>query len=552
MRLPSTSLKSRFALTFAVSVLALSTVLGLFIGDRATEQVRQDIGSSLAAMAEQVVDKLDRDVWARAGEVRTLAQLAAFRDNDTPDAVRAVLDELKLAIPAFAFVALTDASGQVQASAGHILEGVSIAHRPVFTEGSKGLFVGDVHDAVMLAKLLPNPSGEPMKFVDVSAPVLRPDGTLAGVLATHLSWAWAREIQDSVLKPLKGRRDVEMFVVSSSDTVLLGGSGLLGEPLRLEAVDAARKGRTAWTVEKWPDGRIYQTGAAYGEGHGEGNNRYAGLGWTVVARQPIDSAYAPIRSLTWQIILAGGALSLIFALFGLAVSSHVTRPLKAITEAAEKLRAGQDTPIPVSHGITDIESLSTSLRDMVDTLTRTENARSRMEVLATRDPLTGLLNRLGLEQHLETAQPRARRAVKVLIALCLDLDGFKAVNDTLGHPAGDILLKEIAARLRGCLRGEDVAARFGGDEFVVVLEDAPQDAALKALRVASRIIKAVNQPLDIGGHQARVGVSLGGAVWPSDGEDFKDVLRHADQALYQAKRAGKNRLALHAKTDENS
>jgi len=343
-----------------------------------------------------------------------------------------------------------------------------------------------------------------------------------------------------------------MFVVSKDGTVLLGGSGLLGEPLRLDAVDMARTGHTAWTVETWPDGRSYLTGAALDTGHGEGSNRYDGLGWTVVARQPIDSAYAPIRSLAWQILAAGVTFSLVFALIGLEIANRVTSPLRAITEAAEKLRAGEDAPIPVCHGITDIESLSISLRNMVDTLTRTEDARNRMEVLATRDPLTGLLNRLGLEQHLETAQPRALRSDRSLIALCLDLDGFKSVNDTLGHPAGDALLKEIALRLRACLRGEDAAARFGGDEFVVILEENPQDSAAKAQLVAQRIIDAVNRPMDIGGHQAQVGVSLGGAMWPRDGEDFKDVLRHADQALYHAKRAGKNRLALHAETDENS
>lgn len=546
MNIPSTSIRTRFTLAFALAVLALVTILGAFIGWRAARQVRAEIGGALAEMAGQMAGKLDRDMWARAGEVKVLARLGPLLAQDDPGAVRAVIEELQRAIPAYAFIGVADASGKVKASAGGLLEGVSIAARPVFQEGAKGLFLGDVHEAVMLAKLIPNPSGEPVKFVDVSAPILNADGSLAGVLATHLSWAWAREVQQSVLSPLEGRHDVGLFVVSRGDSVLLGGDGLMGETLALDAVARARKGRPAWTVERWPDGLEYLTGAALAHGRGPGQETRDGLGWTVVARQPLDTAYRPIRKLLGEILLAGAACAALFALVGLLAASHVARPLRAITAAATRLARGEQADIPAFKGVKDIEILSSSLREMVDNLTRSETARGRMETLATRDPLTGLLNRLGLEQNLEAALARARRAGASLAVLCLDLDGFKAVNDTLGHEAGDALLKEVSARLGQCLRGEDMAVRLGGDEFMLVFEAAAsgRDQAVRA--VAARVIEAVNLPIEVCASKACVGVSMGGACWPGHAEEFKDVVRLADQALYRAKHAGKNRLVMHA------
>lgn len=543
MRMPSASLQTRFAFAFALLILALSAALSLLIGWRSTELIRRQIGQSLTETSLHMADKLDRGMWARAGEIRVLAQLDVLRDQGDPQAIQAILEELQRAIFWYSFIGLTDSGGRVVASTGGVLAGEDISQRPVVQRGRQGLFVGDVHDAVLLASLLPNPSGEPMKFVDVSAPVLDREGRLRGVLAAHLSWDWARQIEDSMRGPEPGREAVEMFVVSADDTVLLGERGLLGRPLPLQAVTQARTGRPGWTVERWPDGRDYLTGAAFGQGFGD----YAGIGWTVVARQPLEAAYGPVRGLVADILTVGLALALLFGLAGWLVAARVARPLRDIAQAAERLRAGEDVSIPEHRGVTDIEVLSASLRALVNSLGRSESARDRMERLATLDPLTGLPNRLALDQRLEAALPRARLDGESVLILCLDLDGFKAVNDSLGHPAGDALLREVAKRLRQCLRGDDLAARLGGDEFVCVLGSVRSDIVVEAERVAARIIARLNEPFFLGDEVVRVGVSIGGAAWPAHGEEIKDVLRLADQALYAAKRAGKSRLVVYGK-----
>lgn len=201
--------------------------------------------------------------------------------------------------------------------------------------------------------------------------------------------------------------------------------------------------------------------------------------------------------------------------------------------------------IPEHRGIRDIEVLTRSLRALITSLTLSEAARSRAEDQANQDRLTGLANRLALETHLGLATASARRSDTALAVLCLDLDGFKGVNDSLGHHAGDLLLQEVAHRLRHCARGGDLVARLGGDEFVLVLAAADGKPLEDGIAVGERIIAALGQPFDLDGNPACIGCSVGVAAWPDHDGDVHQVIRLADKALYAAKRAGKNRVVAH-------
>lgn len=538
----SASLRARFAVTFAVSIMVGSGILSFAIGQRSTGEVKREIGRSLSEVAEQIADKLDRGMWARYGEISLLATVTSLNGVHNLQAVRGSLDHLKRAIPLFDWIGFTDPHGKVLASTDGILTGADISHRPVYAEGVKGTFIGDVHEAVMLAKLLPNPTGEPMKFVDISTPVADADGNLAGVLAAHLSWAWAREIEQSVLTPRDDGAAIEVFVVSSDDTVLLGPEGSLGHPLKLAALAKARGNPPGWTVERWPDGKNYLTGHAFGEGH----KTFKGLGWTVLARQPLSAAYAPVNALRRDIMLWGAGVAVLFACFGWVVAGHVSAPLRRIAVAADRLRAGEVVDIPAHRGILDIEMLTASLQALIVSLTRSEAARDHAENQANHDRLTGLPNRLALETFLEQAVPAARRSGTALAVLCMDLDGFKAVNDTLGHQAGDELLREVAVRIRGCARAGDLAARLGGDEFVMVIGAPADQAEADARIVGQRVIEALAVPILLDGHEARIGCSIGAAIWPAHAGGIHEVIRLADEALYVSKRGGKNRVSLHA------
>lgn len=165
-------------------------------------------------------------------------------------------------------------------------------------------------------------------------------------------------------------------------------------------------------------------------------------------------------------------------------------------------------------------------------------AQERLTYLAQYDQLTGLVNRMLFRDRLVHAMARSKRKDQSLGLMLMDLDRFKAVNDTLGHDAGDALLKAVADRLRACVREVDTVARMGGDEFTAILEGTcgEQDVAV----VAKRIIEALTAPFVLGTHQVSIGVSIGITLYPSDDHSLDELLKHADTAMYKAKQLGGN------------
>ena len=166
-----------------------------------------------------------------------------------------------------------------------------------------------------------------------------------------------------------------------------------------------------------------------------------------------------------------------------------------------------------------------------------------MHQLAFYDPITGLPNRALLEDRLRIALARASRAAGGVAVLFMDLDRFKAVNDSLGHPAGDALLREVAERLPRCLREADTAARWGGDEFIVLVPDLSGDRETAAEAVAVVIEKvhaALAKPALVEGQEVEVSTSIGVTLYPWDGTNVTDLIKRADTAMYQAKDRGGN------------
>ncbi len=187
--------------------------------------------------------------------------------------------------------------------------------------------------------------------------------------------------------------------------------------------------------------------------------------------------------------------------------------------------------------IVDGEGRFVGYRGTALDITERKQAESRIAELATRDPLTGLPNRLLLSDRLARGITAAHREGGLLAVMFVDLDHFKRINDTLGHDIGDQLLREVAKRIGGVLRKGDTLSRLGGDEFVVVLEGLK--AAEDAGQVARKLIDALSQPYDIEGHTLNTAASAGIAIYPTDGTDATTLMRHADTAMYVAKSSGR-------------
>ncbi|MEB0215757.1 MULTISPECIES: EAL domain-containing protein [unclassified Undibacterium] len=182
------------------------------------------------------------------------------------------------------------------------------------------------------------------------------------------------------------------------------------------------------------------------------------------------------------------------------------------------------------HSISDISSIREAERQLVH--------------LAYHDPLTGLGNRYLLDQRLALELERARQSGSWLAVLFIDLDGFKAINDTMGHHVGDRLIQEAAKRIVGQIRRNDEAIRLGGDEFVVLITDLGQ--AAEADMVAEKILKTLLEPQQIEELQFKIGASIGVAKFPGDGNTLGELLSAADSAMYEAKRRGKGRICYYS------
>ncbi|MBL8492121.1 MAG: GGDEF domain-containing protein, partial [Rhodocyclaceae bacterium] len=175
-------------------------------------------------------------------------------------------------------------------------------------------------------------------------------------------------------------------------------------------------------------------------------------------------------------------------------------------------------------------------------ITDLKATQQKLERLANFDALTGLPNRTLLTDRLRQAMAQARRRRRLLAVCFLDLDAFKPINDSHGHAVGDRILAEVGRRLQGAVRAGDTVARFGGDEFVILLGDLADEAELSA--GLGRVLELVAEPYPVDDLELHLSASIGVALFPSDPADPDMLLRHADQAMYEAKREGRNRYRV--------
>jgi len=218
-----------------------------------------------------------------------------------------------------------------------------------------------------------------------------------------------------------------------------------------------------------------------------------------------------------------------------------------------QLPNGKDTPILIITGLDDEVSVARAfssgatdyiakpvnisvLRQRVSRLMETSKNAQHIKQLAYQDPLTGLPNRTFLMQNLRHMTSRANLKGESLAVLFLDLDRFKLINDSMGHDTGDLLLKAVAERIKGCIREQDVIARLGGDEFTIILESIPSREV--AAQVATKICAALRNPFVFLKQKMFVSTSIGISVYPGDGDDVSTLLKHADTAMFKAKEKG--------------
>lgn len=284
-------------------------------------------------------------------------------------------------------------------------------------------------------------------------------------------------------------------------------------------------------IQFWnPDGSLVYANPASLEQFGEQDFLHAGSPceqWIAHCRNTDDGPLPPADFPVLMVLRREKALSQRLLRVGQRWLKMSARPCYSETEA------------PVLLGVVS----------STEDVTATQEQEHRLQIQAHFDALTGLPNRVLLGDRMSQALAHSRRTRELLAVGVLDLDGFKDVNDRLGHRVGDQLLQEVARRLQDVLRGEDTAARMGGDEFAILLGGLKTSGQCE--QVLKRILETVAAPIHIGGHEVRVSASLGVTLFPGDMDDGDQLLRHADQSMYRAKQEGKNRFSIFDPTLES-
>jgi len=622
------------------------------------EGARGDATRFLQTNADALRDALDRGMAQNYEQIRVLGQLDQVTDSQDPEAVRRALEQLHASFPHFAWLGVAGLDGRVAAATGGLLQGVDVSARPWFAGARHGTYVGDVHNAVLLAKVLPAQS-EPWRFVDIATPLIGPDGSFRGILGCHMSWAWAGQIKRELVDTTLARHEAEAMIVGTDGTVLLGPAALQGRKLPVPADDELRV-----------------------ESRTRGSGHYPGLGWNVVLRQPESVAMAAYRALQLRTHAAAALLCLLLAPLLWLLARRVALPLRELA-AQLAAREGERTPARRDPLYREVEQLGQALdgyarrvredgdhlrelnanlearvADRTETLARSEQrlrtitdnlpvlisyidkderyqfcngtygswmgvdprrmvgqtmvdllggteyakrtswlrralagervdfdlestwmgvhrhlhstyvpdvgpdgrvdgayvlvsdvsatrqAEAKLALQARSDAVTGLNNRHAFNEKFAEALARSRRSGQPVAVLFLDVDKFKAINDTLGHACGDAVLRMFAQRLLAAVRETDTVARLSGDEFVVVLENLHTPAEPQF--VARKILGAMARPFELDGRSLAITTSIGVAYQDDALRSPGELLALADKALYEAKAGGRNTFRMAA------
>ena len=557
------SLRMQIALVFGTLVVGLSVLLSLGFGELLKHRIQRDAGNSLQVVAENAGKLLALGLMQRSleAEVMASAEVVWSKGLDSAEAQH-MLARSQAMQPTNVWIGVADAQGVVRNATNGLLVGQSVAQRPWFQHGLQGVHVGDVHAAQLLESLLPpTATGEPHRFVDFAAPI-RIGPTTVGVFAIHGSWQWTREVLESLTPASSDESALELFIFDRQGTLIFAPGG------RTEVMRAAGQrlpegiqinnnrdggGSTQTTVARWQDGKRYLTAAT----QLQPRNAASDLGWRIVARQPVELAFAEADD-SVQLALAIGLVAALFAsALAWLAARRLSVDLYALADAASGVEAGRPgSDIPAMQSSREVQQLSQSLGRMTHHLLaareameekvrlRTlelEAANRALDLQARTDALTGLLNRRGFETQMAFAVALARRSSRPLSLITVDVDHFKRVNDTYGHEAGDEVLRRLARTLESRLRGSDVVARLGGEEFVALLPDTDLNGAQS---IAQALVTAMAEQQDpvVG----TITVSAGVATMRGAEDNGAAMLRRGDAALYEAKGQGRNRVCVEA------
>ncbi len=485
---------------FAVAMVLIAIVAQVMVQTNARGSVMSELVTS-GTVYDRIWALRERSLAASADVLsRDFGFRSAVASGDTATIESAVASlRQRAGVPEAAVV---DQSGQVIGAHGPLAK--AMAALPGSLDGVR-------RDAVVTA------GGTVYRLV--LSPVLAPEEIGWVVLALRLDAPELRALEKLSAVPLTAT------ILRHERNTWLAVDGSIGSNKDVDALIEQSRGIRVPTTLDLPSGPAFALAKPLAGPHGRPEA-------ALLLRYPTALALAPYRPIQWG-IAGAGLIGLILVVLGSGRLSHsIARPIAALETAAQALKDGSRTEVAIDSD-DEIGRLAESFNQMSAGIVEREH---RITHLAFHDSLTNLPNRTYFRQALDEAMSRASRSDGRIAVLCLDLDGFKGVNDTLGHPVGDALLLKVGAILLD-LAPDGMVSRLGGDEFAVILNGNFDDDRPRAL--AQRILDQLNDPLEASGHTIATGASIGIAISPGDGRDADVLIKNADLALYRAKQDGR-------------
>jgi signal transduction histidine kinase len=441
---------------FTVVTLAALVAANLAAGEAET-RVQSDSQLLLTQFANQVRQALAMDLETRRSVVQaTAAQILASSDRGN-EALRRHLDAVQAQFPEFAWLGVADERGRITAAAGGVLEGEDVSARAWFEQGRTGPYLGRVHQAPMLDKLLPRAAdGGPQRLIDLAVPLTHAAGRNVGVLGAYLSWAWVERLQTDLLRSLDSGRRLDLLLAAEDGTVVAGPPDRLGRPLPA-AADLAQGG-------------TYLVGRQV-----EHRRQDGGLGWSVVVRQDAVTALAPARATGQAVFLSVLLAGLATAAAAVWATRVLTRRLSVLAAQALGVRSGALRSLAVPAGKDEVSRIGVTLADLVGHLQQEKQALQTLnaELDARVVERTARIERLAEDaRHAAVTRERLRLA--------------RDLHDTLAHSLMAVLTQiRLVRKLRARWSESELEAELARAEEVAAKGLTEARAAIAQMRHSS-------------------------------------------------------------------
>ena len=358
------SFNLKFSILVGILTFTIAIIVGFYSNSISQKQLEINSGESLVKLSKRVNDILDREMLERYREIKFAASLPVMtNEKSTINEKREFIQKIKNNYNHHEWIGYALPDGTVEVGTNGYLEGKNVKARPWHPNGLENAYIGDVHDALLLAKLLPNNSGEAIYFSDVAFPVINNEGKTLGVLCTHLTWQWTRD----VIRGIQRDNDVDIFLLSKDGLILVGPDKTERSnisDISKNVAETFKGNEPLYKTIKWDSESEYLTASSVSLGFEE----YKGFSWKVIVRQPVTKAFKIANDNTKSIFYISLIAGILGSLIGIIISNIISSPLKKLSQIVDNLRENKKVDFLEKVSNDDIGKLHNAIENLYKSL----------------------------------------------------------------------------------------------------------------------------------------------------------------------------------------